>query len=185
MGHASCYIHIIWEENIFPLLKSAKTRLLYLAANLRHVIIGFSQYLVDQTWLQTNLESSKSLHKLHLAQNCSAARVITRTPSAEHITPALQQLHWLPIKSCIDFKILHFTFKILHNLAPPYLAELIHIHTSYPHILLHSPFLFYHPAVCPICQPNHHGVTSFQQICPQPLELSPTRHSHFWHCLVF
>ena len=47
--------------------------------------------------------------------------------SDEHITPALQQLHWLPIKSCTDFKILLLTF--LHNLAPSYLAELIHIHT--------------------------------------------------------
>ena len=40
-----------------------------------------------------------------------------------------QQLHWLPIKSCIDFRILLLTFKILHNLAPSYLAELIHIYT--------------------------------------------------------
>ena len=77
----------------------------------------------------------KSLHKLQLVQN-AAAHIITRTPSAEHITPALQQLHWLPIKSCIDFKILLLNFKILHNLAPSYLAELIHIHTP-----SHTPLL--------------------------------------------
>ena len=69
----------------------------------------------------------KSLHKLQLVQK-AAARIITRTLCAEHITPALQQLHWLPIKSRIDFKILLLTFKILHNLAPSYLGELIHIH---------------------------------------------------------
>lgn len=55
----------------------------------------------------------------------------------------------------------------------------------YPHTLPHSPVLFYHPTLCPICQPNHYGVKSIQQICPQPLWLSPTRHSHFWHCLHF
>ena len=70
----------------------------------------------------------KPLHKLQLVQN-AAACIITRTPSTEHITPALQQLHWLPIKSCIHFKILLLTFKILHNLAPSYLDELIYIHT--------------------------------------------------------
>lgn len=60
------------------------------------------------------------------------------------------------------------------------------IHTyPYPHTLPHSPILFYHPTLCPICQPNHYGVKSIQQICPQPLWLSPTRHSHFWHCLHF
>uniref|UniRef100_A0A671W446 Reverse transcriptase domain-containing protein n=1 Tax=Sparus aurata TaxID=8175 RepID=A0A671W446_SPAAU len=70
----------------------------------------------------------KSLHKLQLVQN-SAARGITRTPSIHHITPVLQQLHWLPVKSRIDFKILLLTFKAIHNLAPPYLSNLLHIAT--------------------------------------------------------
>uniref|UniRef100_A0A671V9K1 Reverse transcriptase domain-containing protein n=1 Tax=Sparus aurata TaxID=8175 RepID=A0A671V9K1_SPAAU len=36
---------------------------------------------------------------------------------------------YLPIKSRFNFKTLLLTFKILHNLAPSYLAELIHAHT--------------------------------------------------------
>lgn len=46
------------------------------------------------------------------------------TPSTHHITPRLilKQLHWLPIKFCIDFKVLPLTYKALHNLVPPYLS---------------------------------------------------------------
>lgn len=47
----------------------------------------------------------------------------------DRITPILADLHWLPIKYCIDFKILLLTFKIINNIAPSYLTELLSLYT--------------------------------------------------------
>ena len=72
--------------------------------------------------------SSKTLARLQYVQN-SAARILTRTKPWQHITPTLQQLHWLPIKHCITFKVLLLTYKSLHGLAPSYLSDLLHPYT--------------------------------------------------------
>ena len=62
--------------------------------------------------------------KLQRIQN-SAARLVTRTRSCEHITPVLRELHWLPVTYRIMYKILVLTYKCIHELAPIYLQELI------------------------------------------------------------
>ena len=72
--------------------------------------------------------SSKVLNKLQYIQN-SVARLLTHTRSRDHITPVLQNLHWLPITHRIQFKIILLTFKALHNQAPSYLSDLLHHHT--------------------------------------------------------
>ena len=48
-----------------------------------------------------------------------------KQPKFCHITPVLSQLHWLPIKYCIEFKILLMTFKAVHSMAPDYICKLI------------------------------------------------------------
>ena len=52
-------------------------------------------------------------------------RIITGSGKYEHITPVLQQLHWLPVKVRIDYKIGLIVFKCLHDLAPSYLSDLL------------------------------------------------------------
>ena len=64
------------------------------------------------------------ISKLQRIQN-SAARLVTRSRTYDHITPILQNLHWLPIRSRIDFKILLLTYKCHHGTAPVYLQDLV------------------------------------------------------------
>ena len=41
----------------------------------------------------------------------------------EHITPVLQQLHWLPVRQRVHFKLAVLAYKSLHDRLPSYLAE--------------------------------------------------------------
>ena len=43
----------------------------------------------------------------------------------DHITPILTELHWLPVRKRIQFKVLLLTFKALHDQSPGYLSSLI------------------------------------------------------------
>ena len=38
---------------------------------------------------------------------------------------AFQDLHWLPVRARIHFKILLLVFKAIHGLAPPYISDLV------------------------------------------------------------
>ena len=74
----------------------------------------------------TNWTPRNSDHRLQCIQN-SAARIVSRRNRHEHITPVLENLHWLPVQQRIMFKVVLFVFKCLNGLAPPYLAELINV----------------------------------------------------------
>ena len=71
--------------------------------------------------------SQSLLNRLQLVQN-AAARLLTNTRKSDRITPILTSLQWLPIRFRIDFKTLIFIFKILNDLAPSYLSDLIILH---------------------------------------------------------
>ncbi len=72
---------------------------------------------------------NRQISRLQHLQNASA-RVITHTNKYDHITPALEDLHWLPISSSIEFKCLVIVWKALHGLAPKYLSDLIYVRQS-------------------------------------------------------
>ncbi len=68
--------------------------------------------------------SSKDIKRLQRLQN-RAAKLIFTAKKSDHVSPLLQQLHWLPIQERIIFKLLTVTYKCWNETAPPYLTELI------------------------------------------------------------
>ena len=80
--------------------------------NFNSLLSGSSQCLLD---------------KLHHVQN-AAARLITKSKKFDHITPLLIQLHWMPVKFRIEYKILPLVFKILKKWQPIYIADLLSIY---------------------------------------------------------
>src|SRR5664279_2213654 len=55
----------------------------------------------------------------------AAARVVLRLQYRDHITPALRQLHWLPIPERIKFKLGLMMYNILHGNAPSYMRQMV------------------------------------------------------------
>ena len=70
--------------------------------------------------------SDRLLHRLEMVQR-SAARVGLRIRRGDRrsMTAVLQQLHWLPVKYRIEYKLLVIVFRALHDRTPAYLASLI------------------------------------------------------------
>ena len=62
--------------------------------------------------------------KLQRVQN-TCARLICNLPNFAHVTPLLTELHWLPIRQRIEFKMLMIVYKALNGQAPSYIIELL------------------------------------------------------------
>ena len=67
------------------------------------------------------------IQKLQLIQNI-ACRILCRAPRAAEVYDLMYDLHWLPVRRRIQFKVLLFTFKALNDLAPLYIAELVNVY---------------------------------------------------------
>jgi len=63
---------------------------------------------------------SSLIQRLQSVQNATA-RLVTGARRRDHITPVLRQLHWLPVRQRIDFKLAVLVYKSLLGLTPPYL----------------------------------------------------------------
>ena len=66
------------------------------------------------------------INRLQKLQN-SCARLIYSRKKFDHVGDLFKELHWLPVKQRIIFKILMFVFKIFLEMAPLYLKDCITI----------------------------------------------------------
>ena len=110
----------------------------YYLYNIRHIRKHLSRESTEKlvhAFISSRLDYCNSLlygipeyqtRKLQRVMNASA-RLIYRAPKFCHITPLLRELHWLPVRARIHYKILLITHKILHGHAPKYLSDLISI----------------------------------------------------------
>ena len=105
-----------------------------------HNLSGIRKYLDKKTteclvhvFITSRLDYCNSLlyglpdcliSKLSRVQN-AAARLVYKAPRFCHTSPILQELHWLPIRDRIKFKVILITFKAIKGAAPNYLQELI------------------------------------------------------------
>ena len=67
--------------------------------------------------------------RLQKVQN-AAARVILQLSKFDHITSTFVDLHWLPIKFRVQFKLLLIVYKSLHNQALDYINDLLSLKTE-------------------------------------------------------
>ena len=59
----------------------------------------------------------------------AAARSIHRTPRSEHISPHLQNLHWLPVNRRTLHKVAALCHTAISGFGLQYLSDLTHIYT--------------------------------------------------------
>ena len=102
-------------------IRSARKHLTRTACNKLVVALVLSH--LDYTNSLPGGLPKSSINKMQAVQNM-AAKVTLGKHKYDRATSCLFQLHWLPIKFRIDYKIISMVHKSLHGQAPPYLTRL-------------------------------------------------------------
>ena len=67
-----------------------------------------------------------------------AARIVTRSPKQNHITPVLEQLLWLPVRMRVLYKLLVLTYRALEGKGPSYCRDIIELYKPKTSVVLRS-----------------------------------------------
>ena len=77
------------------------------------------------------------MSRLQSVQNATA-RLVTGFGRREHITLVLWQLHWLPVRQRVQFKLASLVHRSLAGTTPAYLSDEFHLTLSVGVRSLHS-----------------------------------------------
>ena len=99
-----------------PLTRSLST------AAAETVVHAFIATLLDYCNAVLYGVSDRLMCRLQSVQN-AAVRLVTGARRYDHITPIPRQLHWLPVRQCVLFKIAVLVFQCLGGQAPSYLSD--------------------------------------------------------------
>ena len=66
---------------------------------------------------------------VHVAWYSERLKKIWKKSKRHHVTPLLKELHWLPVKYRIQYKLATLAFRHFDGTPPPYLSSSLHIST--------------------------------------------------------
>ena len=111
----ACYFHIRALRHIQASLTTEASKTIAAA------IVGSRLDFCNSLLVGTSFSNLTCLQRV---QN-TLARVVAQKPRFCHTTPVLSDLHWLPVRPRISFKIATVTYRVLQFQQPSYLASLI------------------------------------------------------------
>ena len=128
--------------------------------------------LLAQAFISTRLDYCNSLmygisDNLNRRLQATPRRASSPARGCEHITPVLQQLHWLPVRQRVHIKLAVLTYKTLHDRLPSYLAEDCTLSTAFVG-LRHVPSSANHSAIARLPLRGHEHGTVCQRNCGTP-----------------
>jgi len=122
--------HLTMADHVTAVCRAAYFHLRQLRLITRSLSVDAAMTLV-QSFISCHLDYCNSLFsgitdsllgRLQSVQN-AAARLVTGTRRCDHITPVLRQLHWLPVRQRVDFKLALLVYKALHDATAAYLVD--------------------------------------------------------------